>query len=101
MNYSNKKVVSKGRRKKEKVKTAQRFAEKAVNTVESIKDTVMENAESLKDRAVYAVQETGNSIKNACEKAEGVKKDFKDGFHEASQDMKKMDIKISKDLKNP
>lgn len=96
-----KNTISKEKRRREKVKTAQDFAEKAVNAVETIKDTTQGKAKEIKDAAVHAAQEADNFAKETREKAQGVKKDIKDGFYDASQEMQKMAEKVTKDLKKP
>jgi gas vesicle protein len=100
-------LVSKEKRKKERVKTARKLAvgigsvaaagvatgilfapksgketredlkKKAVNTVETIRDKVRKKAEMVKDSAVHAAQEAGNAIKDVHGKAEGVNKSVK------------------------
>jgi len=104
-------LVSKERRRQERVKTAQKFAvgmgiltagvatgiifapksgkatradlkNIAANILENIKDTVQMKAETVKDCAANAAQEAGNGIKDVKGKTEGVKKHLKDGHHE-------------------
>jgi gas vesicle protein len=109
-------LVSKEKRKKERVKAVQKFAvgigavaavgvatgilfapksgketredlkKKAVYTVETIKDTVRKKAETVKDSAAHAAQEVRNVMKVVHGKTEGVKKDIKDGFHEITKE---------------
>ena len=98
MNYNNRKVVSKGRRKKEKIKTAQKFAEKIVNKEDEIQNAIQEKAETVKDSAVHATQEAGNFVKEVREKDQGVIEDMKDGRHQISQDMHKTADNISEEF---
>jgi methyl-accepting chemotaxis protein len=87
MKYGNKKVVSKGRRKKEKIKAAQKFAEKTVNKEDEIQNSIHEKAEAVKDSAVHAAREAGDFVKDVHEKTQGVVEDMRDGLHEISRDM--------------
>lgn len=110
---------SKERRKRDRKKTAQKFAvgmgvvatlgvatgiilapksgketredmkKNAVNTVETIKETVQKKVEMVKDSAANAAQNVGNAIKDVQEKTEDVKKDIKDGYHEVTQNIHK------------
>ena len=98
MNYNNKKVVSKGRRKKEKIKMAQKFAEKIVNKEDAIQNAIQEKAETMKGSAVHAAQEAGNCVKEVHEKSQGVIEDMKDGRHEILQDMHKTADNISEEF---
>jgi len=112
-------LVSKEKRKKERVKVAQKLAvgmgvvaavsvttgilfapksgketreclkKKAVNTVETIKDTIQKKAETVKDSAAHAAKEAYNVIKDVQGKKEIVKKDIKDDYHEMTQDIHK------------
>ncbi|MFZ3131556.1 MAG: YtxH domain-containing protein, partial [Desulfosporosinus sp.] len=121
-------LVSKEKRKKERVKVAQKLAvgmgvvaavsvttgilfapksgketreyleKKAVNTVETIKDTVQKKAETVKDSAAHAAKEAYNVIKDVQGKKEIVKKDIKDGHHEMTQDIHKTAEIISNEL---
>ena len=74
------------------------FKKMAANTVESIKDTVQRKAESVKDSATYAAQEVSNVIKEVHGKTEAVKKDVKDGYDEITQDIHKTVENISNEL---
>lgn len=60
----NKKVVSKGRRKKEKIKAAQKLAEKTVNKEDEIQNVTQERAEAMKASAAHTAQEAGNFVKD-------------------------------------
>lgn len=121
-------LVGKEKRKKERVKAAQRFAvgmgvvaavsvttgilfapksgketredfkKKAVNTVETIRNTVQKKAETVKDSAAHAAKVAYNVIKDVHEKTESVKKDIKDGYHEMTQDIDKTAEIISNEL---
>jgi len=121
-------LVSKEKRKKERVKVAQKFAvgmgvvaavgvatgilfapksgketredlkKKALNIGETIKGTVQKKAETVKDSAAHAAQEVCNVIKDVHGKAEGVKKDIKDGYHEITQDIHKTAENISNEF---
>jgi len=118
-------LVSKEKRRQERVKAAQKFAvgmgvvaavgvaigiifapksgketradlkQRAINTVETIKDTVQKKSEAVKDSAAHAAQEVSNVIKDVHGKTEGVKKDIKDGYHEITQDIHKTAENIS------
>jgi len=95
MKYSNRKVVSKGRRKKEKIKAAQKIAEITVNTENDMQNAIQEKAEAVKDSAAHAAQEAGDFVKDIHEKAQGVVEDMRDGLHEISRDMHKTADNIS------
>jgi gas vesicle protein len=112
-------LVSKEKRRQERVKAAQKFAvgmgvvaavgvatgiifapksgketradlkQKAINTLETIKDTFQKKSEMVKDSAADAAQEVSNVIKEVHGKTERVKKDIKDGYHEVTQDIDK------------
>jgi len=71
----------------------------AVNTVNTIKDTVQKKAETVKDSAAHAAQEIIDVIKDVQGKTEGVKKDFKSGYHVITQDVHKTAENISEELK--
>jgi gas vesicle protein len=121
-------MVSKEKRKKERVKAAQKFAvgmgvvaavgvatgilfapksgketredlkKKSLNIVETIKGTVQKKAETVKDSAAHAAQEVCNVIKDVHGKTEGIKKEIKDGYHEITQDIHKTAENISNEL---
>jgi len=121
-------LVSKEKRRQERVKTAQKFAigmgavaalgvatgivfapksgketrkdikNVAVNTVEKIRDTVQKKAETVKDSAAHAAQEVSNVIKDVHGKTEGIKKDIADGGHEIILDIHKTAENISNGL---
>lgn len=121
-------LVNKEKRKRERVKTAQRFAigmgvmtavggatgilfapksgkeirkemkKKAINTIETIKDTVQKNVDTVKDSAVHAVEEVNNAIDDVREKTESVKKDIKEGRQEIIKDINKTVKNISNEL---
>ena len=124
-------LVSKEKRKKERVKAAQKvtvgmgiiaavgvatgilFApksgketredlkKKAVNTVVTIKDTVQKKSEAVKDSAADAAQKASNAIKDVHGKTERVKKDIKDGYHEITQDIHETAENISNEPNKP
>lgn len=54
----------------------------AVNAVETIQDTVQKKTETMKDSAAQAVQEASNLIKDIPGKMEDLKNDIKGGHHE-------------------
>ena len=121
-------LVSKEKRRQERVKTARKFAigmgfvaalgvatgvvfapksgketrkelkTIAVNTVENIRDTVQKKAETVKDSAAHAAQEVSNVIKDVHGKTEGLKKDIVDGSHEIILDIHKTAENISNGL---
>jgi len=123
--------VSKEKRKRERVKAAQKFAvgmgvvtavgvatgilfapksgketredlkKKAVNTVGTIKEIVQKKLGTVKDSAAHAAQEVCNVIKDVHGKTEGVKNDVKDGCHEITQDIHKTAENISNELNKP
>ena len=121
-------LVSKERRRKERLKAARKLAvgmgvvaaagvatgmlfapksgketrkilkHKAVNTVETIRDTVRKKAEAAKDSASHTAQEVRDVIKDVHGKMEGVKKDIQDGCHEITQDIHDTAENVSKEL---
>jgi len=121
-------LVRKEKRKRQRVKAAQKFAvgmgvvaaagvatgilfapksgkearedlkEEVVNSVETIKDSFQKKVETVKDSAAHAAQEVRNVIKDVHGKKESVKKDIKDGCHEITQDIDKTAENISNEL---
>ncbi len=105
-------VLSTEKRKKERVKAAQKYAigigvaaaagvaagilfapkpgketredlmRKSVSTVEAIKATVQKKAETVKDSAAHAAQEICNIVQDVHGNMEGVKRNMNDYCHE-------------------
>jgi gas vesicle protein len=124
-------LLSKKKRKKERIKVAGKFAllvgvlttigatvgilfapksgketrekikENTIDTVETIKDTVQKSAEATKNSIHYVAEEVHQVINGVQEKAEDINKDLKDGGHEIAQDIHKTAEKISKEIKQP
>ena len=124
-------LVSKEKRRQERVKAAQKFAvgmgvvaavgvaigiifapksgketradlkQRAINTVETIKDTVQKKSEAVKDSTAHAAQEVSDVIKDVHGETERVKKDIKDGYHEITQDIHETAENISNEPNKP
>jgi len=74
------------------------MSKKVIDTVETLKDKIQENAESVKDTEVYAVQKMSDAVKNLDGKAEDVKKDIQNGYHDIAGHIQKTASHISKDF---
>lgn len=124
-------LASKEKRKKERIKSAQKiavgmsavavagvatgiliapklgkstwgdFTRKALNAVESLKDTVQQKAETVKDSSAHCAQDACNVITGVHGKTEGVKKDIKKGYHEITRDIHKTAENIEHELNKP
>lgn len=94
-------LVSKEKRRKERLKKAQKFAvgmgvvaaagvatgiliapKSGKETREDLKNKAVKAVETIKDSAAHAAEEVSNVIKDVHAKTEDVKKDIKDGYHE-------------------
>jgi len=120
-------LVNKDKKKREKVKAAQKFAvgmgvvaavgaagvatgilcapKSGKETREDLKkkaistvETIQKKVETMKDSAAHAAQEVSNVIKDVHGKTEDVKNDIKDGYHEIEQDIHKTAENISNEL---
>ncbi len=121
-------LVSKEKRRQERVKTAQKFAigmgvvaaagvatgiifapksgketrkdlkNKYFKCCSAMKDTLHKKVEMAKDYAEDAEQKATDIIKDVAEKTEAVKKNIKESSHEIKEDVHKTAENISKEL---
>jgi len=120
-------LVSREKRRKERVKMAQKLAfgagvvtiagiatgalfateqgkvvredmkEKAANAIETIKEKVQESAETMKNSAAKTKKDVSKAIHNIQGKTKEVKKDVKSGYRSIKKDISKTTEKILDD----